>query len=257
MSRAAESTSRSRFASRNAALLVMVLFCAAPAPARLAWQDGADDVTDEPADRLEAYLLDRGMLELLVRQLEQRLASERTSRARTDVAERLASVYARLLSDASGAAEQRRWESAAARLLQGVPEANTIELRLSLARSARTPTGACANLNAKKSERRGWNRRGSPKHWGRPGDSGRWRTTSRVGLRTFSGNWPITRPLRPAMHCSTSVGFWEQTEAMRRRLPHYPSRRCDTSTWREPRSPRRVATRSGVRRPLLRNGYPR
>lgn len=138
MSRAAESTSRSRFASLNAALLVMVLLWTAPAPARPAWQDGADDVTDEPADRLEAYLLDRGMLELLVRQLEQRLASERTSRARTDVAERLASVYARLLSDASGAAEQRRWESAAARLLQDVPEANTIELRLSLARAAYT-----------------------------------------------------------------------------------------------------------------------
>lgn len=91
-----------------------------------------------PDDRLEAFLLDRGMLELLVRQLESRLDRTTLSRERTEVAERLASVYARLLSDADSAEDQRRWERSAARLLSLVPDANTLELRLSLARAAYT-----------------------------------------------------------------------------------------------------------------------
>jgi hypothetical protein len=128
--------------SSGVAMLVVAMWLAQSATVRptfgaTVWQD-AEETTNEPADRLEAYLLDRGMLELLVRQLEQRLASERTSRARTEIAERLASVYARLLSEASDAAEQREWESAASELLRNVPEANTVELRLSLARAAYT-----------------------------------------------------------------------------------------------------------------------
>lgn len=91
-----------------------------------------------PDDRLEEYLLDRGMLELLVKQLEHRVDTQTGSRERAAVAERLAGVYARLLSESEDAEEQRRWESAGERLLARVPEANTIELQLGLARAAYT-----------------------------------------------------------------------------------------------------------------------
>src|SRR5690606_34759997 len=90
--------------------LLMVLLCAPVLHAQ-----PTEDKT--PDDRLEAYLLDRGMLELLVSQLNQRLERETRSRERTAVAERLAAVYARLLSEATSAEEQKRWETAATRLL--------------------------------------------------------------------------------------------------------------------------------------------
>ncbi|MFI4854363.1 MAG: hypothetical protein ACIAQF_05215 [Phycisphaerales bacterium JB065] len=112
-------------------LLATVFVCAPVVPAQ-----STEDKT--PDDRLEAYLLDRGMLELLVSQLNQRLERETRSRERTAVAERLAAVYARLLSEANSAEEQKRWETAATRLLNRIPDANTIELRLSLARSSYT-----------------------------------------------------------------------------------------------------------------------
>lgn len=100
----------------------------------------AQDAEDRsgPDDRLEEFLLDRGMLELLVQQLEQRIDTATDTRERTEVAERLAGVYARLLSEAGSVEEQRRWESAGERLLQQVPDANTIELRLGLARASYT-----------------------------------------------------------------------------------------------------------------------
>ncbi|MFU8828527.1 MAG: hypothetical protein ACNA8P_03735, partial [Phycisphaerales bacterium] len=107
-----------------------------------------EDGAQSPDDRVEAYLLDRGMLELLARQLEARIQQETVTRDRLAIAERLAGVYSRLLSGATSVEEQRRWESAGERLLARVPEANTIELRLSLARASYTRVERVAEQHA-------------------------------------------------------------------------------------------------------------
>lgn len=101
-------------------------------------QDAADDGALGPEDRVEAYLLDRGMLTVLARQLEIRIAESTVSRERLAMAERLAMVYARLLSAAETLEQQRHWEAAGERLLRSVPEANTLELRLAMARASYT-----------------------------------------------------------------------------------------------------------------------
>lgn len=92
---------------------------------------------DESAatEEIEHYLEDLRLHSLLAAYLERRLDRE-MGRERTAVAEELARVYARLLEDAGGADEQRRWEDRARTLLVVAPEADSLELRIGLLRAS-------------------------------------------------------------------------------------------------------------------------
>lgn len=103
---------------------VVAAMCAGPVRADVR---SADEVL---SDYLEAAGLDR----LLAAHLELRL-SEATGAARSRLARRIGEAYARLLESA-GEEARRRYEASARRLLAEIPEADTLDLRLTLARSA-------------------------------------------------------------------------------------------------------------------------
>lgn len=88
-----------------------------------------------PTDALEAYLLDRGLDDLVSVYLLDRLREAPASR-RAALADRLGSHYASLLSEAESAARQREIESMARELLDLVPDADSFELRLTLHRAS-------------------------------------------------------------------------------------------------------------------------
>jgi len=86
-------------------------------------------------EAVEQYLASHNMTSLLADHLESRLRMS-TALERPAVAERLAEVYARLLEEAADVESQAQWEARSATLLKEVPEANSLELRLGLARAA-------------------------------------------------------------------------------------------------------------------------
>lgn len=86
---------------------------------------------------LEAFLEASGLTGLLATHLESRLASAEGIE-RTRAAERLARVYASLLDEAANDAERADLEHRAEALLTEVPDADSLDLRLTLLRSAYT-----------------------------------------------------------------------------------------------------------------------
>lgn len=95
---------------------------------------GALDNADEQA---EQYLQSLGLSRLLAKHLERKIASAQGAR-RLEIADRLAEVYAQILSETDDPAEQDRVEAAARALLDSIPQADSLELRLGLARAAYT-----------------------------------------------------------------------------------------------------------------------
>ncbi len=94
---------------------------------------------DEAEASLEQFLADNSLDALLADHLRE--AFERASGdARTEIAVRLAAVYSRLLEAAPTASEQQDWEQRSIALLRETPDADSIELRLSLARASYTRT---------------------------------------------------------------------------------------------------------------------
>lgn len=85
-------------------------------------------------DPVETYLADRGLDGLLATHLHQRLSSAPTT-DRPAIAARLAEVYVRLLRREEDAVELARIERRCRDLLDAVPEAETSELRINLARA--------------------------------------------------------------------------------------------------------------------------
>ncbi|MEX2219097.1 MAG: hypothetical protein WD749_10100 [Phycisphaerales bacterium] len=82
---------------------------------------------------LEQYLADRNLKELLALHLLERLkASDGAEKMR--LADRLGAIYVDLLERATSAAERDRWEALSQDLLRAVPEADSFELKLNLAK---------------------------------------------------------------------------------------------------------------------------
>lgn len=108
-------------------VMFVLLSCAKviAAPPRVTAEDEA----------VEQYLTDRGLTGLLADHLEARLKGSQPA-DRPEIAERLATVYAQLLEQAEGLEAQNAWEQRARTLLETSPEANSVELRLGLARAA-------------------------------------------------------------------------------------------------------------------------
>ncbi len=87
-----------------------------------------------PRSVIEQYLSDRGLNELLAVHLLQRLKTMEGPE-RSALADKLGSLYVGLLDGAKTARERARWEAAGQDLLRQVPEAESFNLRLNLAKA--------------------------------------------------------------------------------------------------------------------------
>lgn len=94
----------------------------------------AQDEPAAPDDALEAYLTERGLDELLATYLLERL-KKAEGPARVQLAERLGSLYVRLFDKARSPDERQLWETRSQELLRTVPEAESFEVRLNLAKA--------------------------------------------------------------------------------------------------------------------------
>lgn len=90
--------------------------------------------TAAPEDTVEAYLERLGMTRLIAEQLNDRLGRAEGDE-RKAIAERLGRLYVALLTEAATADDRARWEQRGRELLAAVPEADTGELRLNLAKA--------------------------------------------------------------------------------------------------------------------------
>ncbi|MFN7021420.1 MAG: hypothetical protein ACK4WH_08855, partial [Phycisphaerales bacterium] len=113
-------------------LAASALACAAPFALA---QSAATRPAAAPDDTVEAYLERLGMNRLIAEQLSDRLRTAEGDQ-RKALAERLGRHYVVLLTDASTAAERAVWEHRGRRLLEDVPEADTGELRLNIAKAS-------------------------------------------------------------------------------------------------------------------------
>jgi tetratricopeptide (TPR) repeat protein len=111
-------------------MCAMVLLLIGVSSARA--QNGAGRVEDR---RLEQYLTDHGLLELLATQLRDRLETTR-GKERIELANRLGGLYVAMLDERPGPDVRRRVEALGRSLLESVPEAESAELRLSLAKAS-------------------------------------------------------------------------------------------------------------------------
>ncbi len=91
-------------------------------------------VLDSADEQTEQYLSQLGLHTLLAEHLERKLGQAQGSK-RAELADRLAETYAQILAQTEDMAEQTRIEAKARDLLASVPEADSIELRLGLARA--------------------------------------------------------------------------------------------------------------------------
>lgn len=89
---------------------------------------------DAADEQTEQYLDQMGLHSLLAEHLERKL-TRATGTRRIELADRLAEVYAQVLGTTEDFAEQSRIEAKARDLLASVPEADSVELRLGLARA--------------------------------------------------------------------------------------------------------------------------
>jgi hypothetical protein len=93
-----------------------------------------DDAPPPPDATIEQYLEDRGLIELLAVHLLDRLRTA-DGDARVKLADRLGSMYVQLLDKATTPEARHLWESKSQELLKAVPEADSSELRLNLAKA--------------------------------------------------------------------------------------------------------------------------
>lgn len=102
----------------------------APAPAPVA----APAPTASTDAAVERYLTDHNLHELLATYLLQRLR-ESDGPERTRLADRLGTIYVDLLEHAKTPEDRQRWEGRSQELLKAVPEAESFELKLNLAKA--------------------------------------------------------------------------------------------------------------------------
>lgn len=87
-----------------------------------------------PDAAVEEFLEQRGLRDLLVAHLLRKIRTVEGAQ-RAELAERLGSLYVQMLDDATTAELRRDWEARAMALLEAVPEAESTELRLNLAKA--------------------------------------------------------------------------------------------------------------------------
>ncbi|HYC80660.1 MAG TPA: hypothetical protein VEB65_02660, partial [Solirubrobacterales bacterium] len=124
---------------RHGGRLLAALLGAWLAPALAAAQQDAAAPADPastpaaPETAVESYLERLGLRTLLADELADRLATAQ-GEERRDLAERLAAIYVGLLSSAATPEQRSQWEQRSRDLLRQVPEVDSYELRLNLAR---------------------------------------------------------------------------------------------------------------------------
>jgi len=102
-----------------------------------AWAQPAANPALPPSDAdeaIEAYLADHQLLHVLAAHLRQRL-TEGAQEDRVRAAEALGRLYVKMLSDVRDAAERQQIEARSQELLKAVPEAESYELRINLAKA--------------------------------------------------------------------------------------------------------------------------
>ncbi|HLO39810.1 MAG TPA: hypothetical protein VK176_02215 [Phycisphaerales bacterium] len=96
-----------------------------------------------PVDAVEGYMQDRGLVEPLAALLRQRLA-QASGESRRAIADRLGSIYAQMLDESPTADRRRELEDLCRDLLAAVPDADSFELRVNLARATYVPAAEIA-----------------------------------------------------------------------------------------------------------------
>jgi hypothetical protein len=120
--------------SRSRRSLLAGLMLAVASSVSAAQQAPPEEPPPPPENGLEEYLADRNLRDLLVTHLLRRVrASEGPERAQ--LGERLGSLYVQMLNEATTPAHRQTWEARALELIQSVPEAESVELRLTLAKA--------------------------------------------------------------------------------------------------------------------------
>lgn len=99
-----------------------------------AFAQNVDEIPDDSQEVVEEYLTDLKLDGLLAAQLRQRVAKGK-GEERVKAAEGLARLYVKMLSASKGLAKQQGLETLSRDLLEQVPEADSSELRLDLAKA--------------------------------------------------------------------------------------------------------------------------
>lgn len=97
--------------------------------------DAAAQTDPASEDAVERYLAERGLTDLLAVRLQERLDAA-LGDERVAIAERLGSLYVRLLTDAATPEQRARAETLSRELLRKVPESESFELRINLAKAS-------------------------------------------------------------------------------------------------------------------------
>lgn len=113
----------------DAILAVLLAFLALVAGVAAAQPESAGE------DAVERYLADRGLTDLLAARLQERLDST-LGDERIAIAERLGTLYVRLLTDAATPEQRARAEALSRELLLKVPDSESFELRINLAKAS-------------------------------------------------------------------------------------------------------------------------
>jgi hypothetical protein len=131
LERAGRSASRAPFFAATVLALLVV-------PCQVLARQTATSQPEEPAPPpksvIEQYLSDRGLNELLAAHLLQKLKAT-DGPERLSLADRLGSIFVGLLDSSKTAAERAHWEGQGQDLLRLVPEAESFNLRLNLAKA--------------------------------------------------------------------------------------------------------------------------
>lgn len=128
-------TSPSRIRSRAVVACVAALALAAGIATAQSAESIAAPKPGQPDDPVAAYLEQQRLDEVLAAYLRGHLEVAGAD-DRIALAERLGTLYARLLGNAADAATRQRLESASRKLMRDVPEADSSDLRLSLAKAS-------------------------------------------------------------------------------------------------------------------------
>jgi tetratricopeptide (TPR) repeat protein len=128
--------------SRPRAETLAAVIAALAAAAGLARaQPGSDFLS--PQDSVEVYMQDRELVEPLAAMLRQRLA-EATGNQRREIADRLGKIYVMMLDAGPSVQRRQEIEELCRNLLTAVPDAETFELRVNLARASYLPAAETA-----------------------------------------------------------------------------------------------------------------
>ncbi len=111
---------------------IAALFGAIGASAQVTVPDAVDAGAPDVSE-LEQYLSGHGLRELLAAHLLQRLKASDAA-GRKDLADRLGKLYVEMLDSAPTAEARARWQDRSIELLSAVPEADSFDLRLNLAK---------------------------------------------------------------------------------------------------------------------------